>query len=69
LHKLLIHLNDACIQKTIEFAHYVSYTRIERYLGFLEASEPILELSASLVAGKQGKWIVVAAVQTLKYFM
>jgi len=37
-----------------------------RYLGFLEACEVTLELAATLAAGQQGKWTVIAAVQTLK---
>lgn len=63
---LITFLHDRAFEKAGKVANAIPYSKVELFLGFLETSEVIFELSGSLVAGEVGKWAVILVIQILK---
>lgn len=64
---LIKFINDRAFEKANAIAVGFEHSKIECFLGFIETSEAILELSGQIIGGPVGKWAIIITVQILKY--
>eukprot|EP00095_Tigriopus_kingsejongensis_P005012 maker-scaffold139_size317827-snap-gene-1.22 protein:Tk05012 transcript:maker-scaffold139_size317827-snap-gene-1.22-mRNA-1 annotation:"GI13416" len=58
--------HDRAFESANVVIHHVEYSKLECFLGLLETSEVILELSGQIIGGHAGQWLVIVVVQACK---